>query len=157
MKATLLAIVALAFSVTQASAVSLAVKLACKEDYFAHCSMHAVGSPGVRKCMRAVGPRLSQGCISALRDAGMIKSSKVAAKNKTYTKKYAATKHASKKYASYKAASKKYASTNKYGSKTYASKKQASKKSYANKNYSKKRYVRKPSRKEYARREVARG
>jgi hypothetical protein len=156
MKATLLAIVALAFSVTQASAVSLAVKLACKEDYFAHCSMHAVGSPGVRKCMRAVGPRLSQGCISALRDAGMIKSSKVAAKNNI--KKYAATKPASKKYASYKAASKKYASTKKYASeKRYASKKEVSKKSYANKNYSKKRYVRKPSRKEYARRDVARG
>jgi len=146
MKATLLAVVALAFSVTQASAVSLAVKLACKEDYFAHCSMHAVGSPGVRQCMRNVGPRLSHGCISALRDAGMIKSSKVAAKSTTHTKKYAATKKASKAYAANKLASKKaYASRN------------ASKKSYANKSYKKNKYVRKPSGKEYARRYVARG
>jgi hypothetical protein len=147
MKATLLAVVALAFSVTQASAVSLAVKLACKEDYFAHCSMHAVGSPGVRKCMRNVGPRLSQGCIGALRDAGMIKSSKVAAKSTTQSKKYAATKHTSKAYAANKLASKK----------AYASRKHASKKSYANKSYKKKQYVRRPSGREYARRDVARG
>ena len=69
---------------SQAGAVSLGVKLACAGDYRAHCSMHAVGSPGVRKCMRAVGRNLSQGCISALVAAGEVSKSvvekKVAAK-----------------------------------------------------------------------------
>ena len=69
---------------SQAGAVSLGVKLACAADYRAHCSQHAVGSPGVRKCMRAVGRNLSQGCISALVAAGEVSKSvverKVAAK-----------------------------------------------------------------------------
>lgn len=58
-----------------AEPVSPAVKRACANDYFAHCSMHPVGTPAVRKCMRAVGPRLSQGCISALVVAGEVKAS----------------------------------------------------------------------------------
>ena len=62
---------------SQAGAVSLGVKLACAADYRAHCSMHAVGSPGVRKCMRAVGRNLSQGCISALVAAGEVSKSVV--------------------------------------------------------------------------------
>ena len=61
----------------QAGAVSLGVKLACAADYRAHCSMLAVGSPGVRKCMRAVGRNLSQGCISALVAAGEVSKSVV--------------------------------------------------------------------------------
>lgn len=69
---------------TQAGAVSLAVKMACAKDYYAHCSQHAVGSPGVRKCMRAVGAGLSRGCINALIAAGEVSKSavekKVAAK-----------------------------------------------------------------------------
>ena len=69
---------------SQAGAVSLSVKLACASDYHAHCSMHSPDSPGVRKCMRAVGRNLSQGCISALVAAGEVSKStvekKVAAK-----------------------------------------------------------------------------
>ncbi len=69
---------------TQAGAVSLAVKMACASDYYAHCSQHTPDSPGVRKCMRAVGRNLSQGCISALVAAGEVSKSvvekKVAAK-----------------------------------------------------------------------------
>ncbi len=64
----------LAFT-TPAGAVSQAVKSACANDYFAHCSMHAVGSPGVRKCMRAVGPRLSKPCITALVADGQVNAS----------------------------------------------------------------------------------
>ncbi len=60
---------------TQAGAVSLAVKMACASDYYAHCSQHAPDSPGVRKCMRAVGRNLSQGCISALVAAGEVSKS----------------------------------------------------------------------------------
>jgi hypothetical protein len=68
----------------QAGAVSLAVKMACASDYYAHCSQHSPDSPGVRKCMRAHGPQLSQGCVSALVAAGEVPKSvvekKVAAK-----------------------------------------------------------------------------
>lgn len=55
-----------------AYAVSPLVKQMCRNDYFEHCSMHAVGSPGLRKCMRAVGPRLSKGCIHALKVSGEV-------------------------------------------------------------------------------------
>lgn len=143
MKATLLAVVVLAFSTSHALAVSLAVKLACKDDYFAHCSMHAVGSPGVRKCMRDVGPRLSARCIGALADAGMIKSKAVAKKYQTKTR----------------------IAKKQYVKKQYAKKPQA-KKQYARKRYEKirvasnrdlkKRYASKPSKKRYSKKEHAR-
>src|SRR5262245_43577285 len=100
MKAAIISFIVLAFSVNHAYAVSLAVKLACRDDYFAHCSMHAVGTPGVRQCMRAVGPRLSQRCISALADAGEIGKKKMAVYKKKYdSKKHVARKHDAKKYA----------------------------------------------------------
>jgi hypothetical protein len=89
MKSAIVAVFVIAFSTQSAFAVSMAVKMACKDDYFAHCSMHAVGSPGVRKCMRAVGPRLSQRCIGALADAGEIKKSRVALKSKKANKQFA--------------------------------------------------------------------
>lgn len=68
--------------------VSPAVKRACANDYFAHCSMHPVGTPAVRKCMRAVGPRLSKQCIGALAAAGEVtkadrKRYKTASSNKS--------------------------------------------------------------------------
>lgn len=70
------AVVSAAALVTANSAsardVSPAVKRACANDYFAHCSMHPVGTPAVRKCMRAVGPRLSKPCIGALAAAGEV-------------------------------------------------------------------------------------
>ena len=62
---------------SQAGAVSLGVKLACAADYRAHCSQHAVGSPGVQKCMRAVGLRLSKGCLDALASAGYVSKAKI--------------------------------------------------------------------------------
>jgi hypothetical protein len=69
---------ATAVSTTQAGAVSLAVKLACASDYYAHCSQHSPGSTGVRKCMRAVGPNLSKGCIQALIGAGEVSKADIA-------------------------------------------------------------------------------
>lgn len=129
MKAIFFAVVALAFSTSHAFAVSLAVKLACKDDYYAHCSQHAVGSPGVRKCMRDVGPRLSSRCLGALADAGMIKSKRVA---KTYrTKTQVAHKPAVRK---------KYAK--KPSAKTRVARKQSAKQRYASK-ASKKRVAKK--------------
>lgn len=148
MKAIILAAVALAFSVSQASAVSLAVKLACKDDYFAYCSMHSPGSPGVRKCMRANGSRLSQRCIGALADAGYIKkrstkatvqvaSYKAAKANNKIAQKAVAKKYAAKKptqkYAAYKA-SKKVVAVRKAAIKT-AENSQRPAKRYANKKY----------------------
>jgi hypothetical protein len=62
---------------SQAGATSLAVKMACASDYYANCSQHDPDSPGVRKCMRAVGKNLSQGCINALVAAGEVKKSVV--------------------------------------------------------------------------------
>ncbi len=64
-----------AVSVNEASATSLAVKMACAQDYYAHCSKHDPDSPGVRKCMRSVGKQLSTGCLSALVTAGEVKKS----------------------------------------------------------------------------------
>jgi hypothetical protein len=145
MKATIFAVVALAFSVSNAYAVSFAVKIACRDDYFAHCSMHAVGSPGVRKCMKNVGPRLSQRCIGALADAGEIKKSKVASK-KLYAKKDYAQKPATKKHYAAKAdAKKKYALKNaakkKYAAKAHE-RRNAERRQLAKKQYERKYYTR---------------
>lgn len=63
---------------TPAHAVSLKVKIACASDYYAHCSNHAPGSPGVRSCMRAHGPLLSKRCVKALVGAGEVSANYVA-------------------------------------------------------------------------------
>ena len=78
-RATLAAAVALGTVAiaTQAGAASLAVKMACASDYYAHCSKHAPDSPGVRQCMRAVGSGLSKGCINALVASGEVSKSVV--------------------------------------------------------------------------------
>jgi hypothetical protein len=144
MKATILAIVVLAFSVSQASAVSHAVKMACAGDYFAHCSMHAVGSPGVRKCMRAVGPRLSTRCIDALVAAGEVKS-KVASRKTYKAKTYAAAKSVSKKRVAIKKRSKKQ----------FAEKRKA-RKVVAERRVSRKTYASKPSKKRYSKKQLTR-
>lgn len=151
MKATILAIVVLAFSVSQASAVSHAVKMACAGDYFAHCSMHAVGSPGVRKCMRAVGPRLSSRCINALVEAGEVKS-KVASK-KTYQAKASKAKtYAAKSERKKQVAVKRVSKSSK---KEFAEKRNA-KKVAAETRVSKKRYASKPSKKRYSKKQLTR-
>ena len=75
--AAALTLTVLATSSTSASALSLGVKMACASDYYAHCSQYAVGSPGVRQCMRAVGTGLSRGCIDALIAAGEVPRSVV--------------------------------------------------------------------------------
>ncbi|MCC7250242.1 hypothetical protein [Hyphomicrobium sp.] len=147
MKATILAVVVLAFSTANAFAVSLTVKLACKDDYFAHCSHHAVGTPGVRKCMRDVGPRLSTRCLGALADAGMIKSKAVAKKYQTKTR--VAQKQYSKKRFAKKTTVQKQVASKSDLKKRYASK--PSKKRYSKKEYPRKEYARK----EYGRKHVA--
>ncbi|MGQ0457991.1 MAG: hypothetical protein ACT4OU_13140 [Hyphomicrobium sp.] len=61
-----------AVGATDASAVSVRVKLACASDYFANCRAFRPDTPEVRRCMRGVGPRLSSRCINALASAGEI-------------------------------------------------------------------------------------
>ena len=65
-------------SVAEASAVSARVKVACSSDYFAYCSMHKVGTPGVRQCMRAAGPKLSKRCLNALVAEGEVSQDELA-------------------------------------------------------------------------------
>lgn len=76
-RAVLAAFVLTGALATQAGAVSLTVKLACANDYYAHCSQHAPGSVGVRKCMRAHGSQLSQRCVSALITSGEVSKAEV--------------------------------------------------------------------------------
>jgi len=46
------------------------LKQACRAEYFAYCSEHAVGSAGLRECMRAVEARLSHPCLKELVASG---------------------------------------------------------------------------------------
>ena len=73
-----LAAATMVLSVAEASAVSARVKVACSSDYFAYCSMHKVGTPGVRQCMRAAGPKLSKRCLNALINDGEVSQNEVA-------------------------------------------------------------------------------
>jgi hypothetical protein len=70
-----LAIVAATSS--QAFAVSSSVKYACMGDYLSYCSSHSPSSPGVRRCMRANGPKLSRSCVNALVKAGYVSRAEV--------------------------------------------------------------------------------
>lgn len=62
---------------TEASAVSLRVKMACASDYYSFCSQHPVGTTAVRVCMRAHGSQLSKGCVNALVTAGEVSKAEV--------------------------------------------------------------------------------
>jgi hypothetical protein len=63
---------------SQASAISPQVRSACAGDYLNNCSRFQPESSQTRKCMRAVGARLSKGCISALAAAGELSKSEMA-------------------------------------------------------------------------------
>lgn len=68
----ILASFALSASPVAAHAVGFMTQLNCASDYYAYCSKHPIGSPGVRNCMRANGQRLSNACINALISDGEI-------------------------------------------------------------------------------------
>lgn len=68
----------LGVGISDASAVSFKVKLACANDYYSYCSKHAPDTPGVRQCMRVNGPKLSKTCVNALIDAGEVSQAEVA-------------------------------------------------------------------------------
>ena len=62
---------------TEAGAGNARVNSACANDYFAYCSQHDPDGPGVRRCMRAVGRKLSMGCVNALIEAGEVSKKEV--------------------------------------------------------------------------------
>ena len=61
------------------------IKTACKNDYFAHCSQHAVGSSSLRSCMKRSQNLLSKTCLKALVDDGEV--------SKEDVKQYKSRKH----------------------------------------------------------------
>jgi len=62
----------------QASAYSEAVTNACTGDYLTYCGSYDENSAKGQQCMRAVGAKLSQGCINALVASGEASKSEVA-------------------------------------------------------------------------------
>lgn len=77
-KLLLLSASVLCASSAGASAVGFKTQMSCAGDYYAYCSQYSVGSPEVRKCMRAAGPKLSKGCINALIADGEVSAQEVA-------------------------------------------------------------------------------
>lgn len=71
-------VAALVLLVAEANAVSARVQSACASDYFAYCSQHDPDGPGVRRCMRANGLKLSMTCVNALIAAGEVSKAEVA-------------------------------------------------------------------------------
>ena len=69
---------AAALFASQAGAVSQQVRNACAGDYLNNCSKYQPESVQTRKCMRAVGARLSKGCINALVAAGEVSKAEIA-------------------------------------------------------------------------------
>jgi hypothetical protein len=63
---------------TQASAaVSERLKQACRAEYFAFCSAHAVGSASLRQCMRSAQDQLSPRCLKELVSAGEVSAADI--------------------------------------------------------------------------------
>ena len=75
-------LVGLALLATQAFAYSEAVTSACTDDYLTYCSAYDENSMQGQRCMRAVGAKLSQGCINALVASGEVSKSAVVRRTK---------------------------------------------------------------------------
>ena len=68
----------LAVSATAADAtITERVKNACRSEYYAYCSAHAVPSAGLSSCMRGVQDQLSQACLKELVAAGEVSKDEV--------------------------------------------------------------------------------
>ena len=75
---TLAMLAVLAVSATTADAViTERVKNACRSEYYAYCSAHAVPSAGLSSCMRGVQDQLSQACLKELVAAGEVSKDEV--------------------------------------------------------------------------------
>jgi hypothetical protein len=75
-------LVGLALLTTQAFAYSEAVTSACTDDYLTYCSAYDENSTQGQRCMRAVGAKLSQGCINALVASGEVSKTAVGRRTK---------------------------------------------------------------------------
>jgi hypothetical protein len=73
----------LALLAPQAFAYSEAVTSACTGDYLTYCSTYDENSAKGEQCMRAVGAKLSQGCVNALVASGEVSKSPVARRSVT--------------------------------------------------------------------------
>ena len=73
--AAAMTLAALGTQAAPAHAVSLALEIACAADYYSYCSQHDPDGPGVRKCFRANGDKLSRRCLNALVTEGEISKS----------------------------------------------------------------------------------
>jgi hypothetical protein len=80
--AALAAAAAVVVPLSSAGAVNGQVRSACAGDYLTHCSNFAPNSAETRRCMRAVGSSLSEGCINALVVSGEVKA-KIARRTST--------------------------------------------------------------------------
>ena len=65
------------FASTAHAVITQRVKNACRSEYYAYCSAHAVPSAGLRSCMRGVQDQLSQGCLKELVAAGEVSKAEV--------------------------------------------------------------------------------
>jgi hypothetical protein len=65
-----------------AGAASIAVQVACADDYYAYCSKidPILDAKGVNACMKANGAKLSQRCIEALLAEGEVTPADIAAR-----------------------------------------------------------------------------
>jgi hypothetical protein len=73
----------LALLAPQAFAYSEAVTSACTGDYLTYCSTYDENSAKGEQCMRAVGAKLSQGCVNALVASGEVSKSPVTRRSVT--------------------------------------------------------------------------
>ncbi|WP_156150841.1 hypothetical protein [Hyphomicrobium sp. 99] len=74
-----------------AYAVSDHVRLACRDDYYQHCSQFSIGTEELHQCMRKVGEGLSAPCLVALVQAGEITQADVQRHNAAKSSKNAVT------------------------------------------------------------------
>jgi hypothetical protein len=73
-----IALATLVIATAPAAAVDDRVQTACERDYSAYCSQYDPDGEDVRRCMRAIGPKLTDPCIEALMAAGEMTPNEVA-------------------------------------------------------------------------------
>ena len=71
-KLAFLTTVMLALAMSQANALSKAVKDACTSDYAAYCNGLKVGTSALRSCMKAHSHMLSHSCVVALGSSNLV-------------------------------------------------------------------------------------
>ena len=71
-KVALLTTLMTGLAMSQANALSKAVKEACTSDYAAYCNGLKVGMSALRSCMKAHGHMLSHSCVMALKSSDQV-------------------------------------------------------------------------------------